>query len=454
MEIKRPKNFFGEDIPLTVFISEEQLHNKECIKVYGKYFEDTGIFNVFPNELSDRGEYLGDVLPEGSTPSANGFCGVINNDEIEFYWSGEKIVTESYGLYQSIFSRNKGILETDVMKKKCAVIIGCGSVGSLVAMELARAGVEKYVLCDADTLEYHNVCRHQCGIEDVGDLKVNALKRKILNINPKANVKTFGGIIQNIPKEILDEMCTPYETIFVGCGDNRTADVYANKIAIYFDAAFISIGFWERAYAGEIFYHIPHKNMPCYKCALGSGDLSGRVEANHRIEIEARQIRPVRREIRFAAHGQDKFDVGIDVQQLDHVGNRLHVDAVDDCRPRLNRPRRRLGMVGVDGNLNFLITFSFFLFPFSCSPLSLSLQRLDFAQHRLQPRPLLVPRERRRAGPRRFTAEVENVRPLVDVVRRAAHRLFGTEELAAVRKRIRRDVDDAHDLAVHIFFSS
>ena len=94
-----------------------------CIKVYGKYFEDTGIFNVFPNELSDRGEYLGDVLPECSTPSANGFCGGINKDEIEFYWSGEKIVTESYGLYQSIFSRNKGILETDVMKKKCAVII-------------------------------------------------------------------------------------------------------------------------------------------------------------------------------------------------------------------------------------------------------------------------------------------------------------------------------------------
>ena len=153
MEIKRPKNFFGEDIPLTVFISEEQLHNKECVKVYGKYFEDTGIFNVFPAELSDNGEYLGDILPESSTPTEDGFCGIITAEGIEFFWSGEKIVTESYGLYQSIFSRNKGILETDVMKKKCAVIIGCGSVGSLVAMELARAGVEKYVLCDADTLE-------------------------------------------------------------------------------------------------------------------------------------------------------------------------------------------------------------------------------------------------------------------------------------------------------------
>ena len=208
-------------------------------------------------------------------------------------------------------------------------IIGCGSVGSLVAMELARAGVEKYVLCDADTLEYHNVCRHQCGIEDVGDLKVNALKRKILNINPKANVKTFGGIIQNIPKEILDEMCTPYETIFVGCGDNRTADVYANKIAIYFDAAFISIGFWERAYAGEIFYHIPHKNMPCYKCALGSGDLSGRVEANHHIYSNQEDVESV------------KFEPGIsvDINFITSIGIKLIIDILNSTNegyiPRL-----------------------------------------------------------------------------------------------------------------------
>jgi len=329
MEIKRPKNFFGEDIPLTVFISEEQLHNKECVKVYGKYFEDTGIFNVFPAELSDRGEYLGDVLPKDSTPSADGFCGVISDEGIVFYWRGEKIVTESYGLYQSIFSRNKGILETDVMKTKCAVIIGCGSVGSLVAMELARAGVEKYVLCDADTLEYHNVCRHQCGIEDVGDLKVNALKRKILNINPKANIKTFGGIIQNIPKDILDEMCVPFETIFVGCGDNRTADVYANKIAIYFDAAFISIGFWERAYAGEIFYHLPHKNMPCYKCALGSGDLSGRVEANHHVYSNQENVESV------------KFEPGIsvDINFITSIGIKLIIDILNSTNegyiPRL-----------------------------------------------------------------------------------------------------------------------
>lgn len=323
MELKRPKNFFGENIPLTVFISEEQMNCPAGTKLYGKYYEDTGIFNVYPEELFDRGEYLGSVIGDNETAVDDELCAVKSAEGLMFFWNKEKVAVESYGLYQSIFSRNKGILETSVMKTKCAVIIGCGSVGSLVAMELARAGVEKYVLCDADTLEYHNVCRHQCGIEDVGDLKVNALRRKILNINPKANIKTFGGIIQNIPKDILDDMCTPLETIFVGCGDNRMADVYANKIAIYYDAAFISIGFWERAYAGEIFYYLPRKNMPCYKCALGSGDLSGRVEANHHVYSNQENVEAV------------KFEPGIsvDINFITSVGIKLIIDILNANNP-------------------------------------------------------------------------------------------------------------------------
>lgn len=330
MEIRIPKNFFGEDVPLTVFISQEQLDKKESGEVFGRYFEDTGIFNVYPPELYERGDCLGKVLPLGTEPDKEGFCGVINETGITFYWKGNEVKTESYGLYQSIFSRNKGILETDVMNKKCAVILGCGSVGSLVAMELARAGIGHFVLVDADTLEYHNLCRHQCGIEDVGDLKVNALRRKLLNINPNVDIRTFGGIVQNIPKEILDEMCVPKETIFVGCADNRTADVYSNRIAIYYDAAFLSIGFWERAYAGEIFYHIPEKGMPCYACALGEGGgMSGRVEANHHVYSSQENLEEI------------KFEPGIsvDINFITSIGIKLIIDILNsssvDYIPRL-----------------------------------------------------------------------------------------------------------------------
>ena len=116
-------------------------------------------------------------------------------------------------------------------------------------MELARSGVGHFLLADPDVMEYHNICRHQCGIEDVGDLKINALKRKLLNINPQIDVQIFEGIVQNIPKAMLDDFCVKGETVFVGCADNRGADVYANRISIYYGAAFLSVGFWERAYA-------------------------------------------------------------------------------------------------------------------------------------------------------------------------------------------------------------
>ncbi|MBQ6680365.1 MAG: ThiF family adenylyltransferase [Lachnospiraceae bacterium] len=330
MDIKRPKNFFGEDIPLTVFISEEQLKGKKEGSLFGRYFEDTGIFNVFPEEIRERGNYLCDIQPAGSDPDPEGFSAIAEADGLRFFWKTEPVQAESYGLYQSIFSRNKGILETDVMNRKCAVILGCGSVGSLVAMELARSGVGHFVLCDADTLEYHNLCRHQCGIEDVGDLKVNALKRKLMNINPSVEVRTFGGIIQNINKEILDEVCRPGETIFVGCADNRTADVYSNKVAVYYGAAFLSIGFWERAYAGEIFYHIPNRGMPCYECALGDGGgMSGRVEANHHVYSNQENLEAVR------------FEPGIsvDINFITSIGIKLIIDILnesnEDYTPRL-----------------------------------------------------------------------------------------------------------------------
>lgn len=324
------ESFFNDEIKKVVFISEEQQRKIEPCKLFGKYYPDTGIFNIFPAELADRGDYLGEVLSERTLPTNNNLCGILTDDGIAFYSNGEQLRVETYGLYQSIFSRNKGILETDVMAQKRAVILGCGSVGSLSALELARAGVAHFLLVDPDIIEYHNICRHQCGIEDVGDLKINALKRKLLNINPQIRAAAYGGIIQNIPKAMLDDFCVAKETVFVGCADNRQADVYANRISIYYGASFISIGFWERAVAGEIFYHIPEKGMPCYECALGSGgNFSARAQANHHLYSNQEHIEEIR------------FEPGIsaDINYITNIGVKLIIDILNSTNetytPRL-----------------------------------------------------------------------------------------------------------------------
>lgn len=322
--MNRIENIFGDEIEKTVFISDEQLHDKNAKALYGKFYEDTNIYNIFPAQLSDQGEYLCDVLEQTDTPETAGLCAIFSDEQLEFFYDGKKLKVESYGLYQSIFSRNKGILETDRMAQKRVVILGCGSVGSLVAMELARAGVSYFLLCDADIVEYHNVCRHQCGITDVGDLKVNALSRKLQNINPNIKIIRFEGIVQNLPKSTLDEFCVANQTIFVGCADNRDADIYANRISIYYAAAFLSIGFWERAYAGEIFYHILGKGMPCYECALGNGgNISARAQANHHVYSNQENTEGL------------KFEPGIsvDINFITTIGIKLIIDILNSTDP-------------------------------------------------------------------------------------------------------------------------
>jgi len=53
-------------------------------------------------------------------------------------------------------------------------IVGCGSVGSTVAENLARCGVTKMTLWDFDTVEPHNLANQMFREKDVGKLKVEA----------------------------------------------------------------------------------------------------------------------------------------------------------------------------------------------------------------------------------------------------------------------------------------
>jgi molybdopterin/thiamine biosynthesis adenylyltransferase len=86
---------------------------------------------------------------------------------------------------------SRSILETDILKNASVCIIGLGSGGSQVAVELAKAGVGRLVLVDYDRLELNNISRHACGLSDIGRLKTNAMKDLLLNKNPEALIETF-----------------------------------------------------------------------------------------------------------------------------------------------------------------------------------------------------------------------------------------------------------------------
>ena len=69
--------------------------------------------------------------------------------------------------------------------QKCH-IIGCGSVGSTVAENLARLGITNFVLYDFDKVEPHNIANQMFVHSDIKTPKVDAVKKIICDINPEA----------------------------------------------------------------------------------------------------------------------------------------------------------------------------------------------------------------------------------------------------------------------------
>lgn len=68
-------------------------------------------------------------------------------------------------------------------------IVGCGSVGSTIAENLARCGIKKMTLWDFDKVEAHNIVNQMFREADVGKTKAEALKDILLEINPDMEIK-------------------------------------------------------------------------------------------------------------------------------------------------------------------------------------------------------------------------------------------------------------------------
>lgn len=95
--------------------------------------------------------------------------------------------------YDTSIMRNSGYITAATQAKirnTKLLIAGCG-IGSSPAVCAARMGFENFVLVDGDVVDAHNLNRQFYDFADVGRPKVEALKEKILRINPEAKVEAI-----------------------------------------------------------------------------------------------------------------------------------------------------------------------------------------------------------------------------------------------------------------------
>ena len=99
---------------------------------------------------------------------------------------------------QAIFRRSELLLGDEAMSRigeKRVIIFGVGGVGSWCAESLIRSGIRKLTIVDSDRVCITNINRQlMATTKTVGQVKVEALKERLLTINPSAEITALQQI--------------------------------------------------------------------------------------------------------------------------------------------------------------------------------------------------------------------------------------------------------------------
>lgn len=183
---------------------------------------------------------------------------------------------------ENLYSRSKGILEVGILEKKHVAVIGLGSFGSQIAIELAKAGVGEFSLVDFDRVELHNLARHTCFIKDLGRLKTDAIEEAVLGKNPYAKIHKYPLDISKNRMEL--EAIVSHVDLVICATDNNPSRFVLSQALFDFQKVGIFGRAFTRAEGGDVFVYRP--GQACYSCMVGN---VGVVQEEITNEVSARQ---------------------------------------------------------------------------------------------------------------------------------------------------------------------
>jgi len=115
------------------------------------------------------------------------------------------------------------------LKSASVLVIGTGGLGSPVALYLAAAGVGRIGLVDYDVVDFSNLQRQVIHSQsDLGKLKVDSAKKRMLDINPEIQVDVYN---EPFTSSNAYKISDPYNIIVDGT-DNFPTRYLSNDLAV------------------------------------------------------------------------------------------------------------------------------------------------------------------------------------------------------------------------------
>ena len=119
----------------------------------------------------------------------------------------QRVGGQSSGM-DAIFRRSELLLGEEQMEQiaqKRVIIFGVGGVGSWCAESLVRSGIRQLTIVDSDRVCITNINRQlMATTKTVGQVKVEALKERLLSINPSAEINSLQKIFTQETAEEFD----------------------------------------------------------------------------------------------------------------------------------------------------------------------------------------------------------------------------------------------------------
>lgn len=160
-------------------------------------------------------------------------------------------------------SRREGTV-TAGLGEKAVVLFGAGSLGSVIGLLLAEAGVGRFSVVDHDRLDAANLSRNACDLRDLGRKKAVAvaelIERRMACATPlvqdilSLEDKDLAGIVKG-------------HDLVVATTDSPSAQFVVNEACVGTGTPGLFVGAYERACGGEVIVVRP--GGTCLFCSVG-----------------------------------------------------------------------------------------------------------------------------------------------------------------------------------------
>lgn len=152
------------------------------------------------------------------------------------------------------FERIATLFDIGLFADVKVLVLGCGSGGANVALQLVMSGIRHMTLADNDVVGPENVIRHVCGRRYIGQRKVAAVADVLHDRNPDARISTIDADIMKHPE--VPALIAGSDVVVLAT-DNEPSRYFVNELCVKHQVPFVVGRVFTRGIGGEVFAYRP-----------------------------------------------------------------------------------------------------------------------------------------------------------------------------------------------------